>query len=247
MEEFLAIAVAFPTVCFTAPLLVAAAYWVTVIVGVADVDLLGHGGALDAAAAKAEGVAEAVAGKLEAVAGKVEAAANAAADGVIDDGPFALILSALRLRRAPVTVTLSVLLLVGWIVTFFAVRYVAPVLPLPGLFAGLVCIAIGLLVAWPVAAAVTFPIGPVFAVRRGVRRADLVGRTVVVLSSRVDRDYGEGELADGGAGLLLQIRCPETNSLKRGDEALLVAWEDGREVYDVAPLAGLLDARADRG
>lgn len=254
MEEFLAIAVSFPTVCFTAPLLVAGIYWITVILGVADVDLLGQAGGIEAAGAHVEGAADAIAGKLEAaagkveaIAGKVEAAAEAAADAVADDGPFALILSALRLRRAPVTVSLSVLLLVGWIVTFFATRYVAPILPLPSLLAGLVCIALGLLVAWPIAAALTFPMGPMFAVKRGARRADLVGRTVVVLSSRVDRDYGEGELADGGAGLLLQIRCVSGNTLKRGDEALLVTWEEGREVYDVEPLAGLLDARADRG
>jgi len=260
MEEFLAVALSFPTVCFSALLIVAGLYWISVLLGVADIDMLGGADAIEAAAGKAEGIVDAIAGKLDAAAhaaaGKAEAVADSIADAatakaealdhVVDEGPLALILSALRLRRAPVTVSMSVVVLVGWIVTFFAARYVGPALPLSSTLSGVVCLAIGLAVAWPVAAAVTFPMGTVYSMQEGVRRVHLVGRTVTVVSSRVDASYGEGELHDGGAGLLLQIRCTSENTLGRGDEALLVAWEEANEVYDVEPLSRVLEARADR-
>lgn len=256
MEEFLAVSLSFPTLVYSLPLVAAAIYWLTVLIGVADVDLLGGADALDAAAGHADGVAEAITGKLDAAshaaaghadAGDATTAKAHALDSAADDGALAALLSALRLRRAPVTVSLSILFLVAWLVTFFASRYLAPALPLPEVVAGGLCAVLGLVVAWPLTAALTFPMGAIYGVRHGVRRADLVGRTVVVITSRVDANYGEGELADGGAGLLLQIRCAAPNSLAKGHEALLVAWESDREVYDVEPLAGLLDRPTDRG
>lgn len=255
MEEFLAVALSFPTVAFTIPLALACLYWVTVIIGLADIDLLGGAEqAADALAGKAEGIVDALAAKagaVEAAAGKLESIGDAvtasadAAEGAVDGGALATLLSALRLRRAPVTVSLSVLFLVGWLTTFFAARYLSPLLPLPSWLAGVVCLGIGFVVAWPTTALLTFPMGSVYEMRHGVRRVDLVGRVVTITTSRVDAAFGEGELADGGAGLLLQVRSQAPNALKRGDEALLISWHAENETYDVEPMTSVLDERAD--
>ncbi len=255
MEEFLAVALSFPTLAFTIPLAIACLYWLTVIVGLSDVDMLG--GAEEAAgviAGKAEGIADVLAAKghaVEAAAGKLEAVGDVvsaqvqAAEAASDGGALATLLSALRLRRAPVTIVLSVLLLVGWITTFFAARYLGPILPLPAWLAGSLCIVVGLLVAWPITAAVTLPMGSAYEMQAGVRRVDLIGRVVTITTSRVDASFGEGELADGGAGLLLQVRCPVANSLQRGDEALLISWHAETETYDVEAMSSVLERPAD--
>jgi uncharacterized membrane protein YhdT len=259
MDEFLAVALGFPTVCFTVPLGLMVIYWITVTLGILDVDALGgadaSAGVLDAAAGKMEGALDAAAGKLEGVldaaAGKVEGAfdaVSAKAEVVAQhveaaDTPVVALLSALRLRRAPVTVVLTVLFLVAWLVAFMGTRHLAPHLPLPGWLSSVIVFVVALLVAWPVCAMVTFPMGPLYSQNPAVTHAELVGKRVLVSTSRVTETFGEAELADGGAGLLLQVRCGTPNELAKGKEALLVAWHADRDYFDVEPMEALLDER----
>src|SRR5688572_24031519 len=113
MNEFIAVAFGFPTVCFTIPLALLVLYWITVTVGVIDIDVLGGAdagadGVIEAAAGKMEGVLDAAAGKMEgaldAAAGKIEGAMDAATAKVemaaehieAADTPVVALLSALR-------------------------------------------------------------------------------------------------------------------------------------------------------
>lgn len=251
MDEFFAIALAFPTVLFTVPLVLMSVYWVTVTLGILDIDALGGAdagaeGAFDAAGAKLEGVVDAAAGKLEgaadALTGKAEAAAHAVESMGDDmDGPVVALLSALKLRRAPVTVVLTVLLLVAWFVAFIGSRRLLPHLPLPPFLGALVIFVLALVVAWPLAALVTFPMGPLYKMRPGVSHDQLIGKRVIVSTSRVTETFGEAEFADGGAGLLLQVRCASPNALVKGKEALLVAWRSDTHAFDVEPMSSVLD------
>ena len=53
--------------------------------------------------------------------------------------------------------------------------------------------------------------------------------------------FGQAEMADGGAGLLLHVRCADDdNGLGRGDEALVLEYDEQRDVYLVEPMKRLL-------
>jgi len=50
---------------------------------------------------------------------------------------------------------------------------------------------------------------------------------------------------DGGAGLIVQVRCAdEGNGLSRGSNALVVSYDDKREVYEVTPFDDILPAKS---
>src|SRR5690606_24690602 len=189
MHEFLATAFSPPTVVFTVLLGLALVYWLFVMIGALDLELFDPGGALEAADGAAEGAAEAT--------------AEAASEGGI--GGLAGLLSALRLRHAPLTVVLSFVSLLGWLGSYFGVRYLAPALPFGGALAGLVVALCAMAVALPLTSLVTRPLAPLFRTQRARGNADLVGKVVVVRTGHVDDQFGQATLEDGQAGLLLHV------------------------------------------
>ncbi|HEY8429258.1 MAG TPA: glycine zipper family protein, partial [Sandaracinaceae bacterium] len=212
MHEFLATAFSPPTVVFTVLLGLALLYWLFVMLGALDLDLFEPGGALDAAEGASEGAAE------------------AAAEGGI--GGLAGLLSALRLRHAPVTVVLSLLSLFGWLGSYFGMRYLAPLVPFGSVLAGLLVALGALAVALPLTSLVTRPLAPLFRTQRARGNADLVGKVVVIRTGRVDDKFGQATLEDGQAGLLLHVRCAAPDALQRGDRALILAWDEQRGAFE---------------
>ena len=55
-------------------------------------------------------------------------------------------------------------------------------------------------------------------------------------TGRVDARFGQAECADGGAGLLIEVRCDVQNELQRGSQALIVSFDDEREAYVIEPV-----------
>ncbi|HLV67900.1 MAG TPA: glycine zipper family protein [Polyangiaceae bacterium] len=209
MDEFLAITLAPPTVAFTALLALMLVYWVFVMVGALDLDLFDPGGT-------AEGV---------------DGAGEAA------EGGLAGVLSALRLRHAPVTVVLSFVALFGWLGSYFGMRHLAPLLPVPGVLSGLLVALAAAIVALPLTSLVTRPLAPLFRTAHARGNADLIGKVVTVKTGRVDARFGQGTLEDG---LLLHVRCEDPDALARGDRALIVAWDEEKEVFEVEPLEAVM-------
>ena len=233
MQEFLVTALSAPTLIFTILMGVVLLYWVTVMVGALDLDILDPGGA-------AEGLD-----------GAVEGAAEGAAEGLADGGDADLevggiagVLAALKLRYAPVTVTFSVLTLLCWLGTFFGSRYLAPIVPGGAWVAGLAVTAAALLLAWPVTSLATRPLAPLFKTTGAKGNRDLIGSVVVVKTGNVDRTFGQAELNDGQAGLLLRVRCDDEDALKRGDRALIVDWDEEAHAFAVEPMDAVLGDEA---
>ena len=112
--------VQFPTVIFTIGLLVALVYWLFVILGALDIDLLG--GADDVSGAlkgAGEAVTGGVKGAAEAVTGGVKGGAEAAHAHDVGGGLWAW----LGLATVPVTVSMSVVLLLTWAGSILAMQY----------------------------------------------------------------------------------------------------------------------------
>ena len=218
MSEFLSQIVAFPTVIFTTLLGLVLLYWGFVILGILDVEVL------DVAEGAAEGLAE----------GAAEAAAEGAAEAGLG---LAGLVHALKLRNAPVTVVLSLTVLSSWVLSFLGMVHVAPHLPfLPGLVVGGLVFGVSLVTAIPITSVLVWPLGPLFRTHQGGRLQSFVGEVCEVSTGKVTESFGQATVKDGGAGLLIQIRCPKANELKKGAEALIVNYDPAQQTFLVEPV-----------
>ena len=232
--------VAFPTVIFTVLLGVLLLYWLLVIVGAlgmpsVDIDA-GFDGGL-------EGIGEGI-GAAEGLEGAAEGGAEGVAEGVgeaFGEGASSLwsgLFNASRLGTVPVTVATSLLVFWMWISSMFGNIFLRPFLGDWG------AAAIGLLVILPLSfitgliltSIAVRPLAPLFVVHAAPSRRNLAGRICEVRSGSVTADFGQAELADGGAGLILSVRCEKKNELKRGDLVVIVSYDEEKDTYDVEPV-----------
>jgi hypothetical protein len=243
MTEFLHAILAFPTVLFTIPLGVVVGYWLTVMVGAVGVDLL-DGDIGDFALGAKAGAGGALEGGLKgAVEGGTKAAVEAGAKGALEGSAKAgtSFLEVLGFGGVPVTVSVSFVVFLSWLMSLaFARPAQAALGALPGALVSGGLAALCFTVGLGLAGLVVRPLRPLFAVQQAPRRAELMGRVCVIASGRVDGKFGHATFEDGGAGLLLNVVCDKANALKRGEKALILAYDAAREAYEVEPVDWLL-------
>lgn len=211
MSELLSAMLAFPTVIFTVLLGVAVTYWIFVILGALEVDLLDFG---------------------------ADADVNAGVDGGGGDYDSGLggVWNAFGLGGVPVTLSLSLLVLAAWVFCLLAMDVLGG--GTAGWLAGttaLLCLG----VAVPVTALLVRPLRRFFVTHPALDHRSLVGRICTIATLRVDERYGQAEIEDGGAGLLIQVRATAPHELRRGDRALIFDYQG--EVFHVAPLGAVLE------
>ncbi len=228
MREFLSIILSLPTVVFTVPLALALLYWIMVMVGALDLDLFDLDADLD----------------LDVDADvDLDVDVDGGLDGV--DGALVAALNALGLVGVPLTVSLSVLVFLGWGLSFLGSYYGAQALGAAlGVGAG-IGIALGSGVLGLLGTSILVrPLRAVFtsqAAHQGA--ASLLGITVRVSSGSVSATSGRAEVVKpDGTTLTLSIRCDGPNHLKRGDQALLISFDEARHVYQVEPMHAMMDA-----
>jgi hypothetical protein len=238
MDEFLAASLSFPTVVFTVLLLVAVGYWLLVILGTIGLDVLDfdHGGG-EAAGADAGGHVDLDHGADGHGADGHDAHHDHGHSGE-GLGLLTTLLWALKLDTVPMTIVLSLVFFWAWLASHLAMHYVVGYEAHWSIEVGLFVAAIA--VALPLTSLSVRPIVPLFRSHPGQRRAALLGKVVTVDTSVVDAGFGTAKAEDGGAGLIVQIRCDVPNSLKRGDRALVLSFDEAREVYEVTPIDDLI-------
>jgi hypothetical protein len=159
-----------------------------------------------------------------------------------DPGIFGTLLGTLKLDAVPTTIVVSLIVFWGWLVAHLVGHHLAffhaswameLVLLLAAFLAGVLVTAIAVR-----------PLAPLFRTHPAARRSALVGKVVMIDTSRVDQEFGTARAEDGGAGLIVQVRCEPGNRLRRGDRALVVSYDDAREVYEVTPLQDILPSDA---
>jgi hypothetical protein len=231
MDEFLAASLSFPTVVFTVLLGIAAVYWVMVIVGALGLDVLdadgggGHGHV---------DVGHGDVGHVHVEHGDVGHAGHQE----VDSSPLVSLFVTLKLDALPLTVSLSLVFFWGWLISHLSSHYLLTAERHWGLELALLLAA--LLLALLLASLVARPIAPLFRSETGARRSALVGKIVKIDTSRVDASFGNATAEDGGAGLIVQVRCESPNTLTRGDRALVVAYDEARETFEITPIDDLL-------
>lgn len=239
MEEFLAIIFGMPTLPWTGLVIAALIYWTTVIAGALDIDVLGGGhdvgvGHIDVGHAHGGDFHHGDIGHGDA--GHAHGDHGLADAVMAKEGALSALLSALKLRSVPLTISLSLLGISGWLVSFLLAHNVSPLVPLPGFITATLVFLTSFVVATLMASALVRPLAPLFRSRSAPRHQELVGKVVRITTGRVDGRFGEGHLQDGGAGLALQVRCADPDALDRDDEALILGWDPATESFEVEPM-----------
>lgn len=158
-------------------------------------------------------------------------------DTELDHSPnlFGSFLNKFRLEGVPVTISLSLLILCSWVVSFLisyefsqkiAEEWLRVVL-------GLWVIVLAPLVTAPLVATIISPLKPLFRQHEEQSSKDIIGKIATLRSSKVTATFGEATLHDGGAGLILKVRADVPNQIKRGDKILLQYYNSAKNTYFV--------------
>ncbi len=222
MIEFLQAAfLTMPTAIFSVLLILVILYWLTVIFGALDLELFD--GLFEAADGLAEGAVE----------GAMEGLAESA-DAVVERPGC---LSQMGFGEVPYSISGSLIILFAWIFSYggmaLAGKIAAVALGGIALILGVALVAVVLAVG---ATAVALrPISKLVVGEASTVRQDLVGRVCTVTTQSVDEKFGQAEVTDRGAAILIQVRSIEVNVLARGSKALVFEYDRAKEVFLVMP------------
>lgn len=214
MNELVIASLQVPTVVFTIALGIVLVYWLFVLLGALDIDLLG-GGDVD------------IDVDVDVSGDGVEAGHAGDADADADGGPW----HGLGLGDVPVTISVSLITLLAWLVALLVSHYAIT----GGGWASLIVLIGALVIALPIAALLVRPLAPVFAVKEGKSNADYVGHLCTITTGRVDDGFGQATIEDGGTVLIIAVRCDRPGALARGDRALIIEFDRERQAYVVEP------------
>lgn len=139
------------------------------------------------------------------------------------------------LHGVPITITLSILTLFGWFISYYAVYFLGDLLG-DGIFrfiygAGVFIVA--LLMATKITSFLIRPLKPLFKKMEQSTDKLVLGQIAVVRTSRVDDTFGEAVLEDGGAGLILKVRATNGNTFKKNDRVVLLEYIEEKNAYRV--------------
>jgi hypothetical protein len=246
-----------PTVLFTVGLGIVLLYWLFVLIGALDIDLFGgdaEGAAkgLGEMLAGAKGAGDALAGMDGAgdALGGMDGAGDAVggADGAGDaagggdgagegakvetghhgaEGGF---WHSLGLATVPITISLSVVVIVGWAISILGMYY-------GGMVFGENSIILALVVGFTTL--VVRPLNPIFRLRAGKTNRDYVGSYCTITTGEVNRSFGQATVEDGGTVLVIAVRCDKPEALKRNDRALIIDFDPARHAYVVEPVENM--------
>lgn len=217
METFLINISSFPTIIYSIALVVAIGYWLLVLLGLFDFDLID----IDA---------------------DVEADIGVDIDvdtDISQTGTIAGLLTTLGLTGVPITVVLSLLILNGWFICYFVSGLVPQFLDIIWLLQVLLqmgIVIISFMVALPITAAIIKPMRPLFRkVNQEPIAVSLIGRTCRIRSSRADKEFGEAECFHHGASLIVKVRTIGDTKLSTGDLAVPIEHVPENDTYYVVP------------
>ena len=212
MDPFYQNISSFPTVFFTFFLLLVVLYWLVAVLGLIEIDVL------DFDIPDAEGA-------LDINPDSGLSNANVLAGFMLRFGLYGV----------PVTIILSFIALFGWLICYYAVHFLLGLVP-DGLFtylAGIPVLVACLYVSVMITAVIIKPIRPLFkkASQETIKR--VLGQSAIVRTSRVDNNFGEAILEDGGAGLILKVRATGDVKFVKGDRVVLLEYNKEKNIYRV--------------
>jgi len=214
MSDFLANILSFPTLFYTGLLALTLLYWFSSMLGLADFDFDGADLDLDL-----DGMDADVAST------NTELASSSG------------FLNKFKLDGIPLTISLSFVIFLSWILSFLFVNYYQDKIAEDWLqaFIGLWVILLAPVISIPIVGILLSPLKPIFKKFREEaegRKADsLVGHSATVRTDKVTMSFGDADIDSQGASLILKIRAEEPNDLKRGDRVIITKYLPEEHVY----------------
>lgn len=207
MDPFYQNISSFPTAVFTTLLLVCLVYWAGAVLGLLDLDLINVDASLDLNADSGHLVPDVLAG----------------------------LLVKFKLVGVPVVITLTLIFLFGWLICYYLVH-----LTLGSVQNGILRFLLGIPIfalslisgAW----LTTFAMKPFRALFNKATiqpHKHILGQRAIVRTSRVDNQFGEANLDDGGAGLILKIRSTGDDTFTKGDRVVIFERLNDDNIYRV--------------
>ncbi len=231
MEQFVATAFAFPTLVFTVGVLFSLCYWMLVMFGALDLDFGVDGDVGD--------IDMDIAGDVGGDVGEMDAGDAGEVGDDIGIGGASSLSSILSLRKAPLTVGLSLLFFFGWAVCYGLSGY-SGLIPGPELVGNVAVLGLSTAIAWPMAAVASTPLGRVFASNDAPSKRVLVGKVARVKIHADAGGRGQATL-DDGSGSLLRVRCSDAALIKNA-KVLLLDYDAEADLYEVELMDALLEA-----
>lgn len=204
MTPFYTIISSFPTVIFSFLCLFCAIFWLIAMLGAVDIDFLDFSG--------------------------IDGSESA---GFL--GGVSFVLARFGLNHVPFILTLSFLSLFGWMISSYAV-YALSLIKL-GSFLGLVLNIIIFIGAsyfsLLMTSIVVRPLRKLFMKMDVSIEKKVLGQVAIVRTSRVDKDFGEAHMDDGGAGLVLKVRSYSDETFNKGERIVLLDYVESENIYHV--------------
>lgn len=212
MDPFYQNISSFPTAIYTVILGICLVYWLGAVLGFFDLDVLDLDGP------------------------DLDTDADGATSEISKDhnpNVLAGLLLKLGLNGVPVTIIISFIALLGWGLCYFAMHAVSGLVGSGVLrYVAGVPILVGTLYLAALMTSVAIrPLRKLFkeAERNTVKL--VLGQTAVVRTSYVDETFGEANLADGGAGLILKVRAEPGRKFEKGDQIVLLEYNKDSNTY----------------
>lgn len=201
MNLFFQNSLAFPSIIFSALLIIIFFYWLCAAFGLLDIDLFNIDSELD-----------------------------------VDATGFAGWLTKLGLAGIPVTIILTFFTLIGWFISYFTNYWIISTIETDFIhyLVGFVALIIISFISLNLTAVCLKPIRKKLMSRNKPKSVhQLIGKLAIVRSANVAENKGEAVLEDGGAGLILQVRAPEQENIKRGDNVIIISYDASTHSYQV--------------
>jgi hypothetical protein len=208
VDTFLTIATSFPTAIYSVLMIVVVAHWLFAALGILEIDT--------------------VDGLLP------DEFGGDGADGAEPSGIGGLLMK-FGLHGVPVMVIVTIIAIVGWTFTYFLDLHVLSRLSLGafGVLADIGALIGGVLLSIPIARIVLAPVRRLMRHHEPVTQRPLLGRYAEVRSPEITQHHGTAWVEDGGAGLILQVRCETPGLYVRGDRVVLIEYIDDENAYRV--------------
>lgn len=209
LQELIQIATAAINIPITLLLFIMMLYWISVILGAIDIDILSFDFDI-------EGDADA----------DVDVHSGGALNGMM---------LYFNIGAVPVTVWLSFLIFTCWILSILETYYLNPG---HHFLIGLIFVIPNLLTGMYVAKFATAPLKKVFEAMapKNTTHKSLIGQRAVVVSSSVDKSFGQIEIRTSGAPLTLNARAEGDMVIDKG-QSVVITRELGRGIFTVKPFS----------
>lgn len=214
MDPFYKVVLSYPTILFSALLILCTLFCLVSLLGVFDFDIFNF--------------------DMPGVDG-IETGVDVSGDELSNANVLASLLMRFGLIGIPAPIILFSMSLLGWMISFTLSYYLLSYIP-GGVFTfifGTIAFVITLYLSAWLTGFILRPFKSFFEITSQEVEKDIVGQVGVVRTSTVTKTFGEATVADGGAGLIVKVRPYKEQEFIKGDRVVLLEYVAESHFYRV--------------